>query len=93
VLINHPAVTDIAVFGVPNDEFGEEVEAAVHLAPGKDATPELEQDLRAFAKEKLAGYKNPRSYDFHTDFPRTPTGKLQKRLLRDPYWEGRERSI
>ncbi len=93
VLINHPAVTDVAVFGVPNDEFGEEVKAAVHLPPGQEATAELEADLRAYAKEKLAGYKNPRSYDFHTDFPRTPTGKLQKRLLRDPYWEGRERAI
>jgi long-chain acyl-CoA synthetase len=93
VLIGHSSVTDVAVFGVPNEEFGEEVKAAVHLAAGTEATPELEADLRAYAKDKLAGYKNPRSYDFHTDFPRTPTGKLQKRLLRDPYWEGRERSI
>ena len=53
----------------------------------------MEAELKAYAKEKIAGYKNPRSWDFHTDFPRTPTGKLQKRLLRDPYWEGRDRAI
>ena len=70
----------------------QEQEAAV-ATEEPASTPELEADLRAFAKDKLAGYKNPRSYDFHTEFPRTPTGKLQKRLLRDPYWEGRERAI
>jgi long-chain acyl-CoA synthetase len=93
VLITHPKVADVAAFGVPNEEFGEEVKAAIQLAPGVEHTPELEAEIRGFAKEKLAGYKNPRSYDFHEDFPRTPTGKLQKRLLRDPYWEGRTRAI
>ena len=93
VLITHPAVADVAVFGVPNDEFGEEVKAAVQLAPGYGRTPELEAELEAFAREKLAGYKVPRSWDFLEEFPRTPTGKLQKRLLRDPYWAGRERAI
>jgi long-chain acyl-CoA synthetase len=93
VLIGHPKIADVAAFGVPNEEFGEEVKAAVQLSPGVTVTPELEAELRAFAKEKLAGYKNPRSWDFHEDFPRTPTGKLQKRLLRDPYWQGRERAI
>ncbi len=93
VLITHPKIADVAAFGVPNDEFGEEVKAAVQLVADIEPTPELEAELRTFAKEKLAGYKNPRSWDFHEDFPRTPTGKLQKRLLRDPYWEGRTRSI
>lgn len=93
VLITHPAIADVAAFGVPNDEFGEEVKVAVQLAAGQQRTPELEAELKSFAKEKLAGYKNPRSWDFREEFPRTPTGKLQKRLLRDPYWEGRERSI
>jgi long-chain acyl-CoA synthetase len=93
VLITHPRVADVAVFGVPNDEFGEEVKAAVQLAAGADESPELAAELRTFAREKLAGYKVPRSIDFHEDFPRTPTGKLQKRLLRDPYWKGRDRAI
>ncbi len=93
VLINHPAIADVAAFGVPNEEFGEEVKVAVQLADGQTKTSELETELRNFAKEKLAGYKNPRSWDFLEDFPRTPTGKLQKRLLRDPYWEGKERAI
>lgn len=93
VLITHPAVADVAVFGIPNEEFGEEVKAVVQPAPGHQASPELEADLKRFAREKLAGYKNPRSIDFVEDFPRTPVGKLQKRLLRDPYWVGRERAI
>jgi long-chain acyl-CoA synthetase len=93
VLIGHPKVADVAVFGVPNEEFGEEVKAAVQLAPGVTKSPDVEAELKSFAKEKLAGYKNPRSWDFHEDFPRTPTGKLQKRLLRDPYWEGKTRQI
>ena len=93
VLITHPSVADVAVFGVPNDEFGEEVKAAVQLVPGVVAGPEVVNDLKSFAREKLAGYKNPRSWDFHEDFPRTPVGKLQKRLLRDPYWVGKTRSI
>jgi long-chain acyl-CoA synthetase len=93
VLITHPAVADVAAFGVPNEEFGEEVKVAVQLAPGSERTSELETELKQFAREKLAGYKNPRSWDFLEEFPRTPTGKLQKRLLRDPYWEGKERAI
>jgi long-chain acyl-CoA synthetase len=93
VLITHPAIADVAAFGVPNEEFGEEVKVAVQLAPEVKRTEELEADLKQFARSKLAGYKNPRSWDFLEEFPRTPTGKLQKRLLRDPYWEGKERAI
>jgi long-chain acyl-CoA synthetase len=93
VLITHPKVADVAVFGVPNDEFGEEVKAAVQLAPGVSDGEGIADELKRFAREKLAGYKVPRSVDVHEDFPRTPTGKLQKRLLRDPYWEGRSRAI
>lgn len=93
VLIGHPAVADVAAFGVPNDEFGEEVKVAVQLAEGQTESDELAQDIRSFARERLAGFKVPRSVDFHEAFPRTPTGKLQKRLLRDPYWKGKERAI
>src|SRR5207248_1818732 len=93
VLITHPAVADVAAFGVPNDEFGEEVKVAVQLAEGQSANEDLEKEIKAFARERLAGFKVPRSVDFHEAFPRTPSWKLQKRLLRYPYWEGKERAI
>ena len=93
VLVTHPSVRDAAVFGVPNDEFGEEVKAAVELADGQAATPELLADITAFCRAKLAGYKVPRSIDVVEALPRHPTGKLYKRLLRDPYWEGVGRAI
>jgi long-chain acyl-CoA synthetase len=92
VLITHPAVGDVGVFGVPNDEFGEEVKAAVQLAPGVEASPEVEAELKQFTRDKLAGYMVPRSFDFG-ELPRTPTGKLLKRELRAPYWEESGRSI
>jgi len=92
-LVAHPEVHDIAVFGVPNDEFGEEIKAVVELADGKSPSEDLIADLRAFAVKHLAGYKVPRTWDFSDELPRTPTGKLLKRLLRDPYWEGQERAI
>jgi long-chain acyl-CoA synthetase len=93
VLVNHPAVTDAAVFGIPNEEFGEEVKAAVQLAPEHEASDALAQELIAHCREHLAGYKAPRSIDFEAELPRHETGKLYKRLLRDPYWGDQKRRI
>ena len=91
VLMTHPRVADCGVFGVPNDEFGEEVKAAVELLPGSD--PErVRVELTNLCREKLAGFMVPRSYDFG-DLPRTATGKLPKRELRAKYWEGSGRTI
>jgi len=93
VLVTHPKVADVAVFGVPNDEMGEEVKAVVQPTDMAAAGPDLEQELQAFCRDHLARYKCPRSIDFVTTMPRDPNGKLYKRTLRDPYWVGRERNI
>jgi fatty-acyl-CoA synthase len=85
-LILHEKVGDVAVFGVPNEDFGEEVKAVVEPAPGVEPGPELEEELIAFARVHLAHYMVPRSVDFVAELPRLPTGKLYKRLLRDRYW-------
>jgi len=95
-LVTHPKVVDVAVFGVPNDDFGEEVKAVVQPAE-MPATPEaakaLEQELIAFCRSQLADVKCPRSIDFREELPRHPTGKLYKRLLKDEYWKDAGRSI
>jgi long-chain acyl-CoA synthetase len=98
VLTMHPQVADVAVFGVPNEDFGEEVKAVVQPVTWDDVdTPEkqaaLARILIAFSREQLADIKCPRSVDFERELPRHPTGKLYKRLLRDRYWEGRESKL
>jgi long-chain acyl-CoA synthetase len=93
VLAVHRAVADVAVIGVPNAEFGEEVKAVVELRDPRAAGSQLEEELIAYCKEHLAKYKCPRSVDFVAELPRDPNGKLYKRLLRDRYWEGHETRI
>jgi acyl-CoA synthetase (AMP-forming)/AMP-acid ligase II len=92
-LLAHPAVGDVAVFGIPDEDWGEQVKAVIEPAPGVVAGPSLAEELLAFAAGRLAKYKCPRSIDFVADLPRDPNGKLYKRKLRDPYWAGRERKI
>jgi len=87
VLITHDQVLDVAVFGVPNEEFGEEVKAVVQPKDMADATPELAIELMDFCRTKLSHVKCPRSVDFREELPRHPTGKLYKRLLKDEYWQ------
>jgi long-chain acyl-CoA synthetase len=78
---------------VPDAEYGEQVKAAVELEEGNEPSDALAEDLIAFSRRKLAGYKAPRSIDFATALPRTPTGKLYKRLLREPYWADKDKTI
>ncbi len=86
VLIGHPDVLDVAVFGVPNADLGEEVKAVVQLREPKRASPELADELIAYARARISALKCPRSIEFERELPRTPTGKLLKRRLRDRYW-------
>nr|WP_240982960.1 hypothetical protein [Streptomyces sp. S3(2020)] len=93
VLLQHPAVADAAAFGIPHDDWGEEVKAVVEPAPGHEPGPDLATDVLAHCAGQLAGYKCPKTVDFITEMPRDPNGKLYKRRLRDPYWEGRPRPV
>jgi fatty-acyl-CoA synthase len=85
LLIGHPSVHDVAVFGIPDAEMGEQVKAVVQPAPGVRGDAALEADLIAYCKAHLSSIKCPRTIDFVDDMPRTPTGKLLKRLLRERY--------
>lgn len=91
--IGHPAVADIAVFGIPDERFGEQIKAVVQPTEGVVGDETLVESLLAYARVHLAGFKCPRSIDFTAALPRDDNGKLYKRRLRDPYWEGTARGI
>jgi long-chain acyl-CoA synthetase len=93
ILSAHPAVEDVAVIGVPNGDLGEEVKAVVQLVDPANAGPEVAQDLIAYCRDRLAHFKCPRTVDFVPELPRSETGKLYKRILRDAYWAGHRSSI
>ena len=85
VLVTHPKVADVAVFGIPDDDFGEQVKAVVQTIDGVEPSDDLAREITVYARERLAGFKVPRSIDFEAELPRLPTGKLYKRILRDRY--------
>jgi long-chain acyl-CoA synthetase len=93
VLLSHPKVGDAAVFGIPHEDWGEEVKAVIEPADGVEGNDELAAEILAFCTDKLARFKTPKSVDFTTELPRDPNGKLYKRKLRDPYWEGVQRAL
>ncbi len=86
VLINHPKISDVAVFGIPDQEFGEQVKAVVQLVDPADVGEETERELIDFCRSKIAHLKCPATIDFEESLPRHPNGKLYKRLLKDRYW-------
>jgi len=93
VLATHESVADAAVFGIPNEEFGEEVKAAVQLETGHTESDQLADDLIAYCRARLAHFKAPKSIDFYKDLRRQENGKLQKKRLKDPYWASSDRQI
>ena len=92
-MIQHPKVADVAVFGIPHPEWGEEVKAVVELVDGVEPGDAVREEIFEFLRPRLAKMKTPRTIDFIAEMPRDPNGKLYKRRLRDPYWAGRDRQI
>ena len=90
VILCHPAIHEVSVFGVPDEKWGEAVKAVVSLKPGMKAS---EQEIIDFCKQNLASYKKPKSVEFIDELPKNPYGKVQKRDLKEKYWRGRERRI
>ena len=93
VLSTHPAVRDVAIIGIPDAEWGEQVMAVVELVDGVAPAPELADELIAFCRSNLAGYKCPRSVNFSSALPRTEAGKLLKRKIREEFWADTGRRV
>lgn len=89
-LFGHPAVQEVAVFGVPDEKWGEAVKAAVVLVPGSEPD---EAAIMAHARARIASFKVPKSIDFISEMPKGPSGKILRRSLREPYWSGRDRKV
>ena len=93
VMQGHPKIYDVAVFGIPDEDWGERVHAVVQPAEGIVGDAALRDELLAYCADKLAKFKTPKAIDFKAELPRDESGKLYKRKLRDPFWEGREKAI
>jgi long-chain acyl-CoA synthetase len=92
-LLSHPKIGDAAVFGIPDDDWEEQVKAVIEPAPGVTPSTALADEILAFCLGRIAKFKCPKTIDFVAELPRDPNGKLYKRKLHDPYWQGRERAI
>ena len=93
VLLKHPGVADVCTVGVPSEEWGEEVKSVVLLKDEVQQSDAIAEELKAFVRDALPAFKSPRSIDFVDELPRLPSGKIQRKLVRAPYWAGRDKQI